>query len=128
VRIQAITVGLVDGQVDSLKGAISGDSVDFYLMKPAFPVCVVEPDRVAPVAADQTVTVHLAASGFDVSEPSEVEIALDGEPVAYSVTDNGLLATTVELPGPLEPGWYGVTARVVDSALAAECSVEVIEG
>jgi hypothetical protein len=134
VRLQAITAGKGKDWVDVLpeekkSSTVPAESVDLYMTPPRFPACTTIPE----VVQQPGDVVTIKAAGFDHSggfdrTGEEVHVMLGGEPIADVELDRaGNMSTDVAIPEQTR-GPRPINIRVEDSALTADCVLQVRGG
>src|SRR5215208_1868098 len=128
VRLQAITAGKGKDWVDVLPGerpsrTVPAGSAVLFMSPAKFPSCTATPDVVQP---GDVVTIK--AAGFD--RPGEdVHVVLGSEPIGNVALDRARnMSTDVAIPGDTRGGTHLITIQVGNSALTADCALQVRGG
>jgi hypothetical protein len=124
VRIQAMAESLLTGESDVQpggRGAILGDEgLDMFLALPEYPVCQATPGSVLAGS-----TVDVRGAGFGLGGRT-VEIVLGTRTLGTTqVREGGNVNTSVVIPRDAATGLRAVSVGVVDTALTADCALEV---
>lgn len=120
IRVQAIAQNLdPGGELDRLPDASPAGGVAMFMTFPEYPHCNVTPEAVAPGTQVTLEARGLTAYGL-------VEVSLGGEVMAEWQTNGaGEAAVTFIVPADAAAGERLVLARMVGTAIAANCTVEV---
>jgi hypothetical protein len=128
VRLQAITAGKGKDWVDVLPGerpsrTVPAGSAVLFMSPPKFPSCTTTPDVVQP---GDVVTIK--AAGFD-RPGEEGHVVLGSEPIGNVALDRARkMSADIAIPGETRGGTHLITIQVEDSALTADCALQVRGG